>query len=150
MQERNILSGATSAFLVPLVEGWHSLILWVLFAIALIAIDLIFGIKAARKRGENIRGSRALRRTLNKVVDYLCYLSLAWFFGHTFSQSLDIPLLPIIMLLVVYGIEIVSIMDNWLECKGFKKKVSVWKLMGAIFKRYNVEDLLEDVEEDKK
>ena len=150
MQERNILSSATSAFFVPLVDGWHSLIVWVLFAIVLIAIDLNYGIKAARKRGETIRWSRAFRRTLNKVVDYLCYLSIAWFIGHTFSQSLNIPLLPIIMLIVVYGIELVSITDNWLEFKGLKKRISIPKLIGLIFKKYNVEDFLEDVDGDKK
>lgn len=144
MQERNILSGATSAFLVPLVDGWHNLIIWLLFAIVLIGFDLRVGIKAARKRGETIRWSRAIRRTLNKLVDYICYLSIAWFLGHTFGTSFDVPLLAIVVLAVVYGIELASIVSNFLEYKGLKKKVNVWKLLGVIFKKYNLSDFLED------
>lgn len=149
MQERNVLSGATSAFLVPLVDGWRNLMLWVLLAVVLIIVDLVFGIKAARKRGEPIRGSRALRRTLNKLVDYLCYLSIAWCIGHTFGASLEIPLLAVFVLAVVYGIELISICDNYLEYKGINKRINLTKLLGSIFKKYKVEEVLEDVENKK-
>lgn len=150
MQERNVLSGATSAFLVPLVEGWRSLMIWILFALVLIFFDLVCGIKAARKRGEPIRWSRAIRRTFNKLVDYFCYLSIAWFLGHTFGASFDIPLLAIFMLAIVYGIELISIMDNYFEYKGISKRLSLSKLLGRLFKKYNIDEILEDTKDGDK
>ena len=41
-------------------------------AAVVIVCDLFFGCEAARKRGERVRISRAVRRTVNKMCEYLC------------------------------------------------------------------------------
>lgn len=148
MQERNILSGATSAFLAPLIEGWDQLTIWMLLAVVLLLADLKFGIQAARKRGEKIRRSRAVRRTVNKMVDYICWLSIAWFIGHTFGESFHIPTLAIIVLAIIYSVELASILDNYFEYRGIAKRLNLGKLWGLIFKKSNIEDVLEDKKED--
>ena len=104
MQERNILSGATSAFLAPLIESWEQLTVWLMLALVLLLADLKFGVQAAKKRGEKIRRSRAVRRTINKFIDYICWLSIAWFIGHTFGESLHVPTLAIIVLAIIYSV----------------------------------------------
>lgn len=144
MQERNILSGATSAFLAPLIDGWENLIMWVGLALILILADLRFGWMAARKRGDNPRKSRALRRTINKLVDYICWISLAWFIGHTFGSSFDLPILAVIVLAIIYAIEIISIVDNYFEYKGIAKKVNWLRVFSKIFKKHNISEVLED------
>ncbi len=149
MQERNIISGATSAFLAPLIDGWEQLTIWMLLALVLLLADLKFGISAARKRGEKIRRSRAVRRTINKLVDYICWLSIAWCIGHTFGESLHIPTLAIIVLAIIYSVELASILDNYFEYRGIAKRLNLGKLLGLIFKKNNIENIIENKDENK-
>jgi len=144
MQERNVLSGATSAFLAPLLSEWSNLSIWLGFAALLIVMDLRYGIKAARKRGEKIRGSRAVRRTINKLVDYICWIIFAWFLGHTFGSSFNIPIIAIVALAIIYAIEITSIIDNYFAYKGINKRVNLGKVLGAILRKNKIDDVLED------
>ena len=150
MHERNIIGGFTAAVLSPFVEGWQQMLWFLLLAIVLIIGDLRFGIAAAKKRGENIRPSRAVRRSLNKLVDYICWLSIATVVGINFGSVFGLPLLSVIIMAVVCIIEMSSIIDNYLEYKGIKKKVNVIKLIARIFKKPELEDVLEPAEEIQK
>ena len=124
--------------------------LWFLIlAIILILGDLRFGIAAARKRGEKIRPSRAVRRSLNKLVDYICWLSIATVVGVNFGSAFGLPLLSVIIMAVVCIIEMSSIIDNYLEYKGIKKKVNIIKLIARIFHRPEFEDVLESTEKEE-
>ncbi|MEG2366466.1 MAG: hypothetical protein RSB29_06950, partial [Alistipes sp.] len=77
MNERNIIQGGVAVFLSQILEIFYPL-RWVMLAAAiLVLVDLRFGILAARQRGEKIRTSRAIRRTVNKVVDYICWILLS-------------------------------------------------------------------------
>ena len=100
---------------------------FMLLAVILIIADLRFGIAAAKKRGEQIRFSRAGRRTINKIVDYLCWILLAGAMGKAFGLPFDIPILPAIVLLVIYGFEINSCYGNYFEAHGKKVKVNIFK-----------------------
>lgn len=143
MHERNIIGGFTAAVLAPFVEGWQQMLWFLILAVILIIGDLRFGIAASKKRGENIRPSRAVRRSLNKLVDYICWLSIATVVGVNFGSVFGLPLLSVIIMAVVCIIEMSSIIDNYLEYKGIKKKVNVIKLITRIFKRPDFEDVLE-------
>lgn len=148
MTERNIIGGFTAAVLSPFIEGWQRIIWFLLLAIILILGDLRFGIAAAQKRGEKIRPSRAVRRSLNKLVDYICWLSIATVVGVNFGSVFGLPLLSVIIMAVVCIIEMSSIVDNYLEYKGVKKKVNVIKLIARIFKKPELEEVLEPVEDE--
>lgn len=148
MHERNIIGGFTSAVLSPFIEGWQQMLWFLVLAIVLILGDLRFGIAAAKKRGENIRPSRAVRRSLNKLVDYICWLSIATVVGVNFGSVFGLPLLSVIIMAVVCIIELSSIIDNYLEYKGIKQKVNLIKLIARIFKKPELEDVLEPVEEE--
>ena len=149
MTERNIIGGFTAAVLSPFVEGWQQMLWFLILAIILILGDLRFGIAAAQKRGEKIRPSRAVRRSLNKLVDYICWLSIATVVGVNFGSVFGLPLLSVIIMAVVCIIEMSSIIDNYLEYKGIKKKVNVIKLIARIFKKPELEDVLEPTDDDK-
>lgn len=143
MQERNIISGAAAAVVSPFIDGWESMLMWLIVALVLLFADLRFGIQAAIKRGEKIRSSRAVRRTLNKFVDYICWVAIAWTMGASFGRILDIPVLAAIIMLVICLIEVSSIFDNYFECHGLHLKFNVWKFFGHIFKIDNLEDCIE-------
>lgn len=147
MHERNIIGGFTAAILSPFVEGWQQMLWFLILAVILILGDLRFGIAAAKKRDEKIRPSRAVRRSLNKLVDYICWLSIATVVGVNFGSVFGLPLLSVIIMAVVCIIEMSSIIDNYLEYKGIKKKVNLIKLIAHIFKKPELEDVLEPTEE---
>lgn len=128
MQERNIIGGVTATIVTPLLEFYTHLIPFLLLAIVLIACDLRFGVARAKRAGEAVRMSRAVRRTLNKLVDYICWVTLAGLFGNTFGEVFGIPLLSAVLLLIIYGIEMNSCYNNYFEARGIKKKFNVFKL----------------------
>ena len=149
MQERNIIGGVTASVLSPFIEGWQQMLWFLILAIILILGDLRFGIAAAKKRGERIRPSRAVRRSINKLVDYICWLSIATVVGVNFGTVFDVPLLSVIIMAIVCIIELSSIIDNYLEYKGIKKKVNLIKLIAHIFRRPEIEDVLESTEQNE-
>ena len=91
MQERNVISGTTATIFSSFVDGWESLVVWLVVAFVLILADLKFGVQASMKRGEKIRGSRVIRQTVNKMVDYICWISIAWVLGNSFGKVFEIP-----------------------------------------------------------
>lgn len=144
-QERNIING-TTAVVAPLLDFYNSLIPFLALAIVLIFVDTRFGVAVAKRRGEPIRTSRKWRRAINKLVDYICWVTLAGLFGKTFGTILGIPVLSGLLLLIVYGIEISSCFNNYFEAKGINKKINVFKL----FNRPEVERCIEDVPDKEK
>ncbi|NDW19279.1 hypothetical protein D0T53_10180 [Dysgonomonas sp. 216] len=102
---------------------------WLLLLAAILTVaDLVFGVRAAKHRGEVIRKSRALKRTLNKISSYVLWIILAYIFGNAFGKPFGIELLPLILLLVIYGVELESIFSNYFEAKGMKVKINIFKL----------------------
>lgn len=125
MTERNVASFGAIAILIDFFEPLK----WVLLLAAIIVfVDLRFGVRAARFRGEKIRTSRAIRRTINKIVDYACWILLAGVIGEAFGGPFGIPILPLIVLLVVFGCEINSCFSNYFESRGQNMKVNIFKL----------------------
>lgn len=147
MGERNTIGGITAILISSLMEFMEPLKWFMLLGIILIITDLRFGIAAAKKRGERIRVSRAGRRTINKVVDYLCWILLAGTIGKAFGIPFDIPILPAIVLLVVYGLEINSCFSNYFEAHGKKVKVNIFKLFS---KKTDIIDVEENKSNDSR
>lgn len=79
---KNVFTVALTA----VVDFYYPLRWFLLAALILIIADLRFGILAARKRGEKIRISKAGRRSFNKAMDYLCWISIADVLGVTFGS----------------------------------------------------------------
>lgn len=130
------LREALAGFYAPLVP-------WLLFALIIIITDLRFGIKKAVKRGEEVRGSTAWRRTINKIADYFCWVTLAGLCGRSIGEVLGIPVVSMGILLIVYGIEISSCLNNYFEYKGINKRLNFWKLIN----RTDIDSALEDTKE---
>lgn len=148
MQERNIINGIATVTVAPFLEFYDKLIPYLLIAVVLIATDSRFGIAAARARGETVRTSRKWRRAVNKLVDYICWVTLAGLFGNTFGTIFHIPILAAIMLLFVYGIELSSIINNYLEYRGIHKHIDTTRLLLKLFKREDMAEVIIDDETD--
>ena len=127
MSERNTISAMATVFMSGFMDFIEPLKWFLLLGLILIFADLRFGIAAAKKRGEKIRISRAGRRTINKIVDYLCWILVAGAMGKAFGIPFNIPVLPAITLLVVCGLEINSVFINYFEARGKKVKVNIFK-----------------------
>ena len=140
MEETGILSKLSAVMLSTGLEFMEPLRYYLLLGFILILVDLRFGIKAAKMRKESIRFSRALRRTLNKAFDYLCWIFLAGAIGATFSVPFNITTIPAMVMLVVYGIEINSCFSNYFESKGKKIKVDIFKFFTKKTDIINVEE----------
>ena len=126
MQERNIINGTASVLLTPLADFYTSLAPYFVLAIVLIVVDARFGIEAAVRRGEKIRRSRMVRRSINKLVDYICWVTLAGMFGRVFGEEL----LSVVLLVIIYGIEITSCFNNYFEAHGITRRVNLFRLLG--------------------
>lgn len=125
MSERNIAQFSVLSILIEFFDPLK----WVLVAaLVIILVDLRFGVQAAKKRGEIVRFSRAIRRTINKIVDYTCWIILAGVIGEAFGEPFSIPLLPLIILLVIFGCEINSCFANFFEARGKKININIFKL----------------------
>lgn len=83
-------------------------------AIALLFLDLVYGIKAAIYRGEQVRTSTAVRRSVTKLFSYICWLILA----STLAIAFKLQWLEWGVLGLVYANELASIAGNYLETKA--------------------------------
>ncbi len=133
----NLLSATMAALGMALSELYCHLMPWLMLGMVLVFVDLRFGLLAAKARKEEIRPSRACRRTFNKMVDYLCWVALAEVSSRTFGITLGTPVVSMAILFIIYGIELNSCVNNYLEYKGIKKKWNFFRLVGK-------DDLLED------
>lgn len=147
MQDRNVIAGSTAAVISPLITFYQNLMPYLLLAIVLIAVDSRFGVLASKKRGETIRTSRAIRRAINKLVDYICWITLAGMIGQTFGDSFHIPLMSVIVLCIVYGIELTSIFNNYFEYKGIKMKFNGIKFFSKLTGQSAIEEAIEKTDD---
>ena len=119
-------TGVSTTFLLFFEQSFQRMIPYIFICSIVILIDLIFGIKAAKKRGEDIRVSRAIRRTMGKATEYFCWSVLA----STLAVATDIRIIETGLMLLVIGIELISVAQNWYFWK-FGKKVKVDALKAA-------------------
>ena len=132
----NVFSSMMASIGATIAGFYAHLAPWLLLGMVLVLTDLRYGILAAKTRGETIRTSRAMRRTINKMVDYLCWVTVAEVCSRTFGVTIGVPV-SLAVLFIIYGIELSSCVNNYLEYKGTKKRFNFFKLIGK-------EELLED------
>lgn len=125
----------------------------ILLAIILILSDLWFGISASRVQGIVIRKSRAGRRTLNKLVDYICYILLGMVIGKAIGEPYGVnPIgVSITIMILCYCFEIDSIYGHICEIHGIKKRYSIWRILFKLLtlKFKDVGEAFKDMSEQK-
>lgn len=137
-----VVQGSTTAILTAIFyQALADSIIWLVVAAVAIVCDLFFGVEAARCRGERVRISRAVRRTINKMCEYLCWVML----GITISIGFAADWLKYVIFGIIYGNELSSCLSNYFEAKGKRIKFNIFALLG---KRLGIDDL-EDVRIEK-
>lgn len=107
----------------------------IILGIALVISDFWFGISESRNKKKKIRRSSACRRTLNKMMDYFCYITLGSLLGKALGEyyGFDPMIISVSVLVLCYGFEIDSIYGHICALHGIKKHYSIWKLFGMFF-----------------
>lgn len=94
---------------------------WFYIAFTIISfVDLYWGVRKAAYQKQEIRASRALRKTLLKICEYLLFVLLAYVAHRAFCTPLDFPLLPVSVLFVLFLLECESVASNYAAAKGKK------------------------------
>lgn len=116
-----IVEGGVSAALVTLLQtAVLRMIPYAIPAVFLLILDLLYGVRAAKSRGEKVRASTAIRRSTTKLFSYLCWIILATTLAISFGKTW----LEWGTLAVVYANEGLSIVGNYLESKGLSFSVA--------------------------
>jgi len=116
-----VVEGSVSAALVALLQtAVLRMIPYAIPGLFLLVLDLIYGIRAAQTRGEKVRMSTAIRRSMTKLFSYICWLILAT----TIAIAFDKTWLEWGTLALVYGNEGLSIIGNYLESKGLSFSIA--------------------------
>lgn len=127
-QERNVVNTAVVTTLFEHAQLFFEKSGWMLcLGLILILVDLRFGVKAAKVRKEKVKISRAFRRTGNKIIDYFCWVMVAYFIGQTFGGPFHLDILPYIVIAIIYLVELESMIYNYFESRGKKVKIGIWK-----------------------
>lgn len=117
MEKQFVLQGSVAATFVAFLQASVlRMIPYAIPTIALIALDLVYGIKAAKDRGERVRLSTALRKTTTKFFSYVCWIILA----STMAMAFNVEWIEWIVLGTVYANELASVVGNYLETKGLE------------------------------
>ena len=126
-------TGISATLLLFFQQSFERMLPYLVIASVVILIDLVFGIRAARRKGDRIRISRAIRRTIGKAVEYFCWAVLA----SSLAVATGYTVIETGLMLVVIGVEMISIVQNWYFWKfGHKAgvKVDAAKVIEAVVK----------------
>lgn len=132
-----IIQNSTTAILSSIFyQALADSMIWLVVAAVVIVCDLFFGCEAALRRGERVRVSRAIRRTINKMCEYLCWVML----GITISIGFESEWLKYLIFTIIYGNELSSCLSNYFEAKGKRISVNILSLLG---RRLGIDELEE-------
>lgn len=122
-----VVEGSATVVLIAFFhDAMREILPWLCLCIPFLVLDLIYGIRAARYRKDKVRFSTAIRRTVDKFVSYIMWVTAAVMMSSLFEVSW----LDKVVLAVVYGNEFISIVGNYLETKGIELSfLGVWKLI---------------------
>lgn len=132
-------------------------------------VDFRFGIRKAKKLGEPIRRSNAWRRTVNKFMDYCCWLFVSGVLTLCLapplsglcglSASATGQIVSIVVMLFAITCEVESIFKNWAILKGIDGhgvRHFIAEFITLLAKRKDsdvgsaLEETIKDLEDDEK
>ena len=103
-------------------ESLSHMIPWLIVTCAVIVCDLCFGIRKSMILGEDIRFSKAMRRTMGKMVTYFSFVCMVCMVSVAAGTDYGIDKWSC---LLVCFIEFCSILSNILKPKGYSLNVKV-------------------------
>ena len=101
-------------------ESLSHMVPWLIASAAVIVCDLCFGIRKSMMMKEEVRFSKAIRRTMGKMVTYFSFVCMVCMVEVAASSEYGIDKWAS---LLVCGIEFCSIVSNILKPKGYSLNV---------------------------
>lgn len=99
---------------------------WLIIAGLMTIADLYFGIRAAQYRKEEIKFSTAIRKTLDKLFAYICWVVLSI----SLSIGFHAEWIKFTIFALVYGTELSSCISNYFAAKGRKVNINIFSMFG--------------------
>jgi hypothetical protein len=119
--------------------------IWIIIALFIIAGDLFFGIKKSgylykrfNHKEDEVKFWKALKRTISKICEYMCWIMIAISLGIGFKA----PWIKYVIFIIVYGYELSSCFRNYFLSKG---KEFHFNLRKFLLKRLGFSDAADDI-----
>lgn len=137
-----VQGGVTSLLLLYVNQAISFMIPFLVLSLILILVDLLFGIEASKKRYEyshsetdRVRPSRALRKTINKIFEYACWVILS----ASLAVSFDVEWINMAVMAFIVANEMISVVDNYMYVHD--KKITGLKefFLKLIGKKMNID-----------
>lgn len=135
---------AVKAFTISVFSGIDTTLLyemrwWLLACFVLTIADFKFGVERSLADKEKFRKSTAIRRTVNKLCDYVMWLLIAGILGHAIGEPMGWNPLIIESFIMAVAIfcEIESCAQNYFEARGYEYKFSLKTFFVALLKKKN-------------
>lgn len=139
------LAGIATAFVQESIEH---MIPWLIVSAAVIICDLACGLRKSIIMGEQVRFSRAVRRTMGKMVTYFSFVFMVVMINKASGSRYDIDMYSCLM---VCFLEMCSIISNILKPKGIELNiVEAFRLIFGKTLKVDKEDIKEVIKEEKK
>lgn len=120
MMKDAITQGVSSGFAAVatafIQESLSHMVPWLIVSCAVILCDLAFGLRKSMLMKEEVRISRAFRRTMGKMVTYFSFVCMVCMINVAAGNDYAIDKWSC---LLVCGIEFLSIISNILKPKGY-------------------------------
>lgn len=155
MQYKAITNGVTSGFSVVatafIQESLSHMVPWLIVTLSVILCDLAFGIRKSLIMGEAVRFSKAVRRTMGKMVTYFAFVCMVCMVEVAAGGGYGVDKWAC---LSVCFVEFCSIVSNILKPKGYalNAKGLLAVLAGRFLnaRKEDVDDIFEKTEDKKK
>lgn len=148
----NIVNGGIKmVVLAALAEFMSPLIWFFVLALVIAPLDTKWGIAAARRNGEHVCVGRAITKTLNKMVNFACWIVLAGALGKVLEPICRPYFIHIAALALIYIREINSCYRNYFVSKGEKNipRISIAKVLNIFRSKADIIEMDEDKTEGK-
>ena len=109
----------------------------ILFSMVLIAADFWFGLRdSISKKGGKFDRSTAIRKTLNKFVDHICYLLVGGILGKAIGEpyGIDATMVATTVVLIGCAAELFSIGGHILSLAGMSVRISTKQFLVALIR----------------
>lgn len=107
----------------------------IILGILLVISDFWFGVSESRMKRKKVRRSSACRKSINKSIDYFCYITLGSIFGKAMGEyyHFDPIFVSASVMIICYLFEIDSVYGHICALHGIKKPLSIWKVIRWVF-----------------
>lgn len=145
---QGISGGFASIATAFIMESLSHMIPWLIATAAVITCDLVFGLRKSMMLGEDIRISKAIRRTMGKMVTYYSFVCMVCMVSVAAGEDYGIDKWTC---LLICAIEFCSIVSNILKPKGYRLNLGLLTsvVLGRALHTDKLDKVIERTEENE-